>query len=478
MKRATALVLLILMMFSVSCSAGGQNELFDIEYGSFGADESGIDLEGYEFHIRYYNLFASGDGDVFGYKLNSAFNDAARKRMADVEKTLNCVIHPDNTSNTHLEGNFTTMIISGMYFSDAIMTSSYNLRPQIESRMFEPLSRVSEIIDYHDSRKWGNWRILEQGVWDGEIYGVVPVQWPDTRMTLGFMFIFNEKFAGLLNQPDPREFVEDRTWSRDRLGEMMLAYTTNDLGHPLKSIILYEGHFYDTALRANNAQAYKYVDGEYVSGYHTPEGFEALRWADEFLHVLYPDCIVPSGNDNGAVFINEDVAMWFNPVSETLSSDARVLYEVDDFALLPMPNGPDREKETNKYTTFFEGVHDMVLFPVNGNIECSAYIADALYEPLDGFDETQVRDYYLRSLYHSETDYEAALEVFENSRYSFVSDGIRTLVVEALYGNHKKTVTEILESTEDAQNERVQKYLVPTASSLEGIFGADALQND
>ena len=477
MKRLLAFVLLAFMIFTVSCSSGNTNEVFDEDFNGVGTDTN-PDLEGYEFHIRYYNLFASGEGDVFGYKVSSAFNDAARKRMSDIEKAMNCTIYPDNTSNTHLESDFTPIIIAGIYFSDAIMTSSYNLRPQIESRMFEPLSLVADVIDYRNSEKWGNWRILEQGVWDGEIYGVVPVQWPDTKMTLGFMFIFNEKFPSLLAQPDPREYVENRTWSREILGDMMLAYTTNDLSHPLKALIAYEGHFYDTALRANNAQAYKLVDGKYVSGYHTDEGYDALRWADDFLHVLYPDCIVPSGSNNGGVFINEEVAMWFNPVSETLASDAKVLYEVEDFALLPMPNGPDREKVTNKYTTFFEGVHDMVLFPINGSIDKSAIIANALFEPLDGFGETEIKDYYLRNFYHSEIDYEAAMEVFENSRYSFVSDGIRTLVVEALYGNHKKTVTEILESTKEAQNERVQKYLVPTATSLEGIFGADALENN
>ena len=474
MKQFITIILAVLMFMTVSCAGKtSADELFDEDLGAV----SGlVDLGGYDFSIRFYNYFSVDS--LFGYRENSAFNDAVIKRISEVENSLNCSITYTNSAGQDLESNFMPMLISGQRFCDAVMSSSYNLRPTIEAEMFEPLSQVSDIIDYRDSRKWGNWRILEQSVWNGDIYGVVPVQWPDIAMSSGYMFVFNEKYAELLAQPDPREYIENGTWSRDQLGEMMTTYTTDDLGYPLKALLTYEGHFYDTALRANNAQTYKFLDGKYVSGYHTPEGYDALKWADDFLHSEYVDCILLYNNDNDGYprFINGDSALFFTSIMNIFGSDASIPYEVESFCVLPMPNGPEREKTNALYTTFFEWVRSNIFFPINGSIDCSAYIADALFEPLDGFGEQELKDYYLRYYYHNEQDFELTREVFENSRYSFYSDGMRSLVVEALYGSHSKTVTEILDSTETAQNERVLKYIVPTVSSLEEIFGVEVLQ--
>ena len=475
MRKLTVFILALFLILTVSCASGnGSEEVFDEDFSS---NETRFDLGGFCFEIRFYDDYTPEDGSVFGYKNGSEFNDAAVKRIEEVEKSMNCTITPSNSSGLGLESNFNIVQMSGLNFCSAVITSSYSLRPSIEAGLFEPLSQVSDIIDYRNSEKWGNWKVLEQSVWDGEIYGVVPVQWPEVEMSEGYLFVFNEKFAGLLGQPDPREYIEDRSWSREILGEMMLTYTTDDLGHNLKALMAYDGHFYDTALRANNAQAYKLVNGEYVSGYHTPEGLEALTWADDFLHVTYADCIYPDpGTEDGRnkVFINENCAMLYTRAANAFGSNDPIPYAVENICILPMPNGPERVNQP--YTTFFECVHDNILFPTNGNIEYSAVIVNALFEPLEGFGADELKDYYMRYLCHSETDYNVAKELFANGRYSFVSDGIRAPLVEALYGNHSKTVAQVFEATEEVQNELVQKYLVPTVSSLEEIFGTDALE--
>ena len=282
-----------------------------------------------------------------------------------------------------------------------------------------------------------------------------------------------------MGQPDPREFIEDKSWSREKFGEMMLIYTTEDLGYPLKAMLTYEGHFLDTALRANNAQTYKLVDGEYVSGYHTPEGYDALKWADDFLHVYYPECIYfsdRSDSERDAVFINEEVAMELAPVTNIYGSNSEIPFGVDDFCVLPMPNGPERQNKP--YTTYFERIRCHTFFPINGDIEKSAIIANALFEPLDGFSAEELKDYYLRYSFHDERDYYLIQEVFENQRYSFYSDGARAKVVEALYAGHSKTVTEVLDASEDAQNEIIKEKIVPTVESLEEVFGADVIENN
>ena len=475
MKRFFALFINLALLFAVSCSAVEEPlyEAFDMDFNSL-IENSEADLDGYEYSIRFYDQYVPADGSLFGYKQSSVYNDAVLQRIHDIETRYNCTLKTSNAPGADFESNFMPILISGQYFADTVMSSSYNLRPTILSGVFEPLSQVSDIIDYTDSSKWGNWRLLEQSVWDGNIYGVVPVRWPGMAETAGYMFLFNEKMAALLGQPDPREYIDDKSWSREKLGEMMLTYTTDDLGHPLKALLVYEGHFYEAALRANNANTYKLVNGQYVSGYHTPEGYDALKWADDFLHVIYADCTYlpcPGDSQRNAVLINEDVAMFFSPVSNAFGANSEIPFEVESYCVLPMPNGPERVKENAPYTTACDWIHGNMFFPINGSIDNAAFIADKLFESLDGLGEAEIKEYSLRYYYHDERDYDLAKEVFENGRYTYYSNGFRRLVVEALYGDHSNSVAEVLDSSEDAMNELVQMYITPTVESLDDIFG-------
>lgn len=477
MKRILTAAVAVLLLFLVSCSASeaGDGPVFDTDFSVTGGTP---DLEGFEFRIRFYANYSRGIDSFLGYKENSVLYDAAIKRLHETEDLLNCTVSFSSHSSANLEGEFNTVIMAGLYFRDAVMTESWDLRPIVESKVFEPLSCVNDFIDYTDSKKWGSWKILEQCVWDGDLYGVVPVQWPEFAVSTGYVFAFNEKYASVLGQPDPREYVDDGTWSRSRLGEMMTVYTTDSLANPLKAALIYPGHFYDSALRANNAQAYKLVNGEYVSGYHTEEGLDALDWAYSFLYSEYRDCIYPDPGPDDArhqVFIDGHIALLLNSIANIYGSTSAISYEVEDYCILPMPNGPEREKENAPYTTFIENVKNTLLFPLNGHVDASALVADTLFEPLEGFGQEEIRDYFLRYIVYDIRDYELLNEMFENNRYSFLSDGIRGNVVEKLYGGLSKSVSQLLDSTEERQNELVRLYVAPTVSSLESIFGAEAL---
>ncbi len=478
MKRFIGLFLVLMLLFSVSCSSA-ESEIFEEDFNA-GKNSAEIDFDGYDYKIRFYDHYVPEDGDLFGYKQGTVFNDAVIKRINDIETEYNCTITATNSNSPHLEDHFVSMILSGVNYQDTVVSSSWRLRTIIASGVFEPLSKVSHILDYHDSEKWGSWKILEQGTWKGELYGVIPVQWPGVAISAGWMFVFNEEFAGRLGQPDPREYIEDGSWSREKLGEMMLTYTTEDLGYPLKALLAYEGHFYDTALRANNVQTYAIVDGEYVSGYHTPAGLEALTWADNFLHKDYVDCIrqpCPPDEQRNAVFIGGEVAMFLSHLTNVFGTYSEIPFNVESYCVLPMPNGPERAKVTSEYTTGFERVQSMTFFPLNGELEASARIADRLFEPLDGFGEEELKEYYMRNFYHDERDYELAKQIFENGRYTYLHGNIRQLTIEALYGSHSKSVAQILEESEDAQNEAVKKYVEPTASTMADVFGEDYLQD-
>ena len=151
MKKYIAVLLTILLFFSASCAFENEvEEQFDFD---FSVMDGPPDLDGFEFHIRFYDHFVPEDGSLFGYKQNTEFNDAVLKRINDIETEINCDIIATNAAGGSLESNFVAVLIAGQPSWDAIQSSAWDLRPSIESKIFEPLSQVSEIINYRDRSK-------------------------------------------------------------------------------------------------------------------------------------------------------------------------------------------------------------------------------------------------------------------------------------------------------------------------------------
>lgn len=466
------LLFLAVFLFLFVCSCSETDNGANDAGLDFALDNGNMDFDGKEFRIRFYEYFNLAENSIFAYKEDTTFYDAALKRIREVEDICKCKITTENSSDAELGIDFTGSMFSGLYYTDAIMSCSYNLRTSEEAGMFESILAVSDIVDYTDSVKWGNWKILEQNVWKGDLYGVCPVQWPDFYISNSFCFAFNEKFAQQYGHKDPREDVENGTWNRAAYEQLMRDYCMDDSGtEKIYAVAWHPGHFLDMSLRANNAQVYKFVDGGYVSGYHTEEGRNALEWAHGIISD-YKDYIYPDAGDSGnyQAFIDEKTPLLLSYTSYIYGSRANVSYSIDEYCALPVPNGPEREKNNESYTGFLECTKNTLLFPLNSDLEASAYVFNRIFEPLDGLGADELRDYYLKNYFHSPGDLDVLLEIISNARYAFCCDGLRQPVVEKLYDS-RASVTKVLEENKEVQNRLVQNYLVQTAMYINDIFG-------
>jgi len=474
MKRFFSVLIplaMIICLFSVfvSCSAADTAENFD---DSLISGDMTFDLDGFECKIRVYEYYALSDESLLSYKKDSAFYDVALARINEIENKYNCKISTENKSEGGIESSFLPAIASGNYVSDVIMQGDYDIRPKVEAKLFEPLSLVSDVIDYTNSEKWGTPYMLEWMAWDGELYGVTPMLWPDYYITsFSNIFVFNEEFAQRLGQTDPREYVENGTWSRETLESMMTTYTYTDGDIKVKTLAEYPGHFVDQALRSNNAQIYKVDGNSIVSGYHTTEGTEALEWANNFFKT-YADCIWANDGDEGNYkhFINKDAALLLTYASYVYGSRAELSYEVDNYCVLPFPNGPERANQG--YTAQLECVKNTIMFPLNGkDVTASAFICNELFNQLGDYDEEALKEYYLRFYFHDERDYNTLMEIAKNARFTYYADGFRGLVVDKINGS--SSVAQILESSEDNFNDKIQERVVSTVQTMNEIFGDD-----
>lgn len=468
MKRYVVLLVLSILLLVCSCAATEETKDFDFDYASGNVN---IDFEGNEFKIRFYEYYNLAENSIFAYREDTTFYDAALKRIREIENSCNCRIKTENSSGANLEADFTGCMYAGMYFSDAVMSCSYDLRPSIRGQYFESLLNVTDILDYTKSDKWGTWNLLEQNVWQGELYGVCPVLWPDFYISNSFTFAFNEKFAHQYGHSDPREYVENGTWNRAAFEQLLTDYSIDDTEEKIYCAAWYPGHFIDMALRANNAQSYKYVDGEYKSGYYSEEGRNALEWSYGVLMDYY-DYICPNGGDDGNynTFIDEKAALLLSYSSYIYGSRANLSYSIEEYCALPIPNGPEREKENSQYTGFLECTKNTLLFPLFADVEASAYVFNRLFDSLDGFDSAGIRSYYLKNYFHAETDLDILMETISNARFSFYADGLRSNIVERLYVRNT-SVTQVLDKAESTQQDLIDKYVVPTAMYINDIFG-------
>lgn len=464
------LFLAILVAFMVSCQAGTQNEEFDISMLS--TDDGTADFLGKDFLIRNYERYALNDNTLLSFSEESVFYDLALQRINDIGKKYNCTISTNNEPGQDPDSTFTPSVMAGLYFCDMMMTMSYDIRGQVEGMLFEPLISVSDILDYTDSGKWGSPYLLEWMVWDGSPYGVLPVQWPEYYITcFSNVFVFNESFAKRLGQTDPREYLEKGSWSRETLGNMMPEYTFMDGEIEVKGMAYYAQHFIDQALRSNNAQVYKEEGDGIVSGYHTEAGRNALEWANDFLHVTYKDYIHPTGGDdeNYNRFINGESALLLTYANYAFGSRSRIAFSIDDYCILPFPNGPERKGQ--EYTAQLESVKSTVIFPLGGHdINASAFICNELFEQLGEYDGDSLKDFYLRSFFFDSRDLDIVMEMVRNSRYTFYADGIRGLIVDKI-ASGPQSVTQLLESAQDQFDDLLQRRIAPTVNTMNELFG-------
>lgn len=470
MKRNFLFLLILMLLFTVACSnSNAEPESFSANLLDL-SDED-IDLHEFTMDLEFHSEFNDGNGAIFGYKSETVFYDRAMAKIADIEKKYNCHIH-ENETGMGLSSDFTPILMSGQKYKDAIMIGWYDLRPYTESGVFEPINEVSDVIDYTDSVKWGSPHLLEWVVWNGNLLGVTPILWPEFYISsFGYVFVFDEQYAKRLGQPDPREYVESDTWDRAQLGNMMNAYTVVDGEKVLKALCTCPNHFVDQALHSNNALAYKIVNGEYVSGYHTDEGQEALEWANDFLNISYKDNLDPFGNDTTTLesIIDGRSAMILTYTVYIYGSRARLSFELDEYCVLPFPNGPERKGQG--YTGKFDCVKNTLMFPRNGtDLTTSAFICNELFGQLGEYDHDNLKAFYLKNYFYDERDYDTFHEIAGNTRFSYYSDGFRTRITDAIAAKNC-SVTELLQKSKDKHNELVQKYVVPTHSYLHDLFG-------
>ncbi|MBE6896417.1 MAG: hypothetical protein E7477_04880 [Ruminococcaceae bacterium] len=455
MKKFISCMILILMMFSF-CSCGAQvEENFDLDLNGINGESTGIDLDGYEFSIMQADLVEGDGAGIFSYPDNTFMADAILDRFKEIQEEWNCTITVKNDNSDRLN-SLTPILASGTYAHEAIYVSGPT---SFSSAGFlYPMSVLSEYIDYTDSEKYGGSGIIEQGLFNGEIYAVSPITWPGKQMLTSYgVFAVNENLIMRYGKTDPRDYVENGEWTWDNFGEIIRQYEIDDGTVKAKALNISWSLINFAML---NGMDYVEVqdDGSVIPKIDSKAVADTLDWCSD-LFTTYSDCI--TFDDHWGMlpkFLNDEIVITQTAIDHILRF---MSYEMDNYGVVPMPCGPN-----GTYGEWKNAYTEYVCFGILINAkqpEAAAMILDRLCEPFEGYETEEDLKDYLSEYFFDDRDLDFVMNYFRNSRWNYwplanIQDFFANAIDSTSSG---RSSAEILEKNAENVNNAIEKYVVP-----------------
>ncbi|MBQ1862053.1 MAG: hypothetical protein II149_00925 [Clostridia bacterium] len=478
MKKLAKLLLLamIFTLIATACQAVETEEYFDQDLDNPGGTK--MDLGGFEMIYEFGSNESEGliTENVLGFRPDTQFADLAKARIKEVENDYNCKIKI-NYNSTQRCHTFISLSYAGVFMCDVISGISDMWADAARAGMLVGLSELEDYIDYKDEEKWGNRSILEVVYYENDLFGLIPMGWPElNHSSFGYPLAVNEDIVSLLGQPDPREFVEAGDWTWSRFRECLANYTEVE-GTETKhyGLSAHWPYYTEMFIRSNgDSLVYKDENGNYSFGFRTPTAFKAMEeakaiWTTDLSYTISSqmnDSVEQTVDD----FVNERSVMCVAPTGYLYGQDARISLNVDNFGILTWPLGPDAQPghvygimENNNYCIAFSSL--------SSQTESSAVIINALYEPLPGFETAEdIKSYMEHNFFFDERDCNNFLAMYYNQEYNYFHYDMRTQYVSFLERSNR-TVTEYVESVRDVADRIFNEDVMPSVRGIEAVWG-------
>ena len=408
-----------------------------------------------------------------GYNTGSYFGDMAMKRVMDVEEKFNCKLNMINEPD--LASQLLMHSAAGSSPVDFAIMENFD-RTLPRSGLLCPISELSGHIDYSDSAKWGAENLLTSLVWDGKLYGVIPVSWPEYNLTVvDFAIVSNTDAIRSSGHTDPREYVENGDWTREKFAECVNDYYSKVLTTSHYGLGVYDPHFYEMALYSSGACAAIETDNGWISGIHTAEGQEALEWARKFLNVTCKYSVFHSDDPAapGVQLFNEGLIklLLCRTTNAFFSNDPQYektfSYDIENYGIIPFPTAPNIDSDY--WAGIYESAANVLVFPVlSESKDVAAMIANEIFEPFENYPTSSLDKLYLDTLFFDVRDVELMSQFVSNCSYSFADEGLR--YISQMCSSENKSIAQILEATEEVYQTYIDENIAPVMDSLGVVF--------
>ena len=456
--------LCLAVVISLLLAACGQadEEVFDEEFGGI-ADVK--DLEGVT--VKYYRR-ASGSDQVLGYEYDTVLGDLALERIRKVQNDYNCILDIQYLAAGDPYGTFNLNNSIGSYFCDIFCGVSDMLRQAMKTGALVGLSTVEDIIDFRNEERWGGRNMLEPLYWEDEAYGLIPLSWPTASVSYQGLMIVNEDLIAAVNAEDPRDLFENKQWTWATFRNCLEKYYVQE-GADVKQYALthqYLGNLGRDYIMSNGyILAQKGPDGDYHSGLTDPRVITAMNEATDlaFGPLSYTISIDVNLLD---VMVNGQTVLGVLHDSEHIS---RIVKEMPNFGVLAAPSGPDVEPGYIATTSMNIG-NVTVLSNYSPNIEASAIVLNALYEPFEEYpDIDSVKDFLYHTYFFDRRDADIYYDLYMHTQFSYFASSLWNTLHEWLEGGWGPT--EYIDAHLDQVEDYIQKEVAPSKRGVDAVWG-------
>ncbi len=465
-KIAKLLVLFIIIsVLSAACSAT-EKEVFDED---FVKNTEAVDLAGLD--IIYKVVVKSNITEsVLGYEVDSQFGDLAAQRVKDVKDKLNCNLIINYDNGYHPSAEFVTTSAAGIFVCDVINGISDMWADSARIGALVGLSELEDYIDFRNEEKWGYRKMLEVVYYEDDLYGVVPLLWPEVSVSYGSPIVINEDLISTLGVEDPRDLFENGKWTWDTFDECLGKYYLEE-GGEVKHYSLTAGTgAFGTMFLLSNGSHYveKDLSGNYVCGFYSNEARKAMEKGIEIY--FGPNAKTINSTENVAQnLITGRTVLGSLGSDEIIGINGRIAKEMENFGIVCWPSGPDVDPG------YIVGCHSNIerciafsrlsQFP-----EASAMVINALYEPFDEYPTLEsIIDLMAKNYFYDHRDAEIFYKMYFNSDFTYFHYSMYDFMHAWL--SPSKSVSEYLESNESTIKEKFEEYVVPSMRGVDAVWG-------
>lgn len=458
-----ALCFIIAICLITACSGSESDELFDHSYDT---SEVTNDMGGYSLLYKLGGDAGQlGDG-CLGYANGTPLEDEARTRLTDVQSKMNCTIKIDVDPETYAA--YVTASTSGTYYGDAIWMQSDGFRDIAEFGGMVGITGL-DAIDYTNTEKWGNSNILEVFYVKDDLYGLLPCLWPEKADSfIDDPMVVNENLIARLSVPDPRDYIENGDWTWNKFIEVLPTYYAEE-GGEVK-------HYGLAASRSNLSFMMLYSDGirmlekntagNYVFCMYTDKGFLAMNKTNE---IIGGDVAYTFKDIGIEAFVDDGAVLGCFSGRSIIGPNAQVANEMDNFGVLSFPVGPDAEPGY-KFSVYHNLEGSLGLSVFAKDIDATAAIIDAIYEPISDINSTQDLIGYLRKNYFfDDRDADNYIGMVQGTVYDYFHYGFISIL--GGYGSDTKPASQYIESSRNAIDKVVNEQIIPSYDAINAVWG-------
>lgn len=472
MRKILSVLFVICIVFTL-CSCGQQAESetvpeFDIDIGE-------VDFKGAEFVFAQRNEEHSTGDEYFGYVVNTEFSDLAVRRIKEVEEKLHVKITVD-LSGGDIGYLVPATTISGLVPFDALQTASNPMASLARAGYLYDITALSDIMDYLNAAKWGTKEDLKPLCWNGGLFGVIPAAWPMLKYrSVDGAVVVNETIIGYLQETDPRELCERDEWTWRKFEELMPVYNhINDAGDEVMALETTVHWLFRTMHTTNGVPVVvKDESGDYQLSLHSSaDTFEAMQTAWNWTfgeYSTYVNIDLSNVWENMlAAFIEGRSVLTIMNGTDLCGSENSIAYSMDNFGVVPFPHGPNGTAQ-NTGATITDTRFSTCIPALAKDPAISAFVLNAIYEPLPGYeDEESMIDYFRRFYFFDDRDVTNFMNMYNTVLYNYREEGVTDVYIGI---RDNRSMQESLDAYAVADETNRIKYIVNIESSIDEIFG-------